>query len=542
VSWAVEVYQAWRPWDAAGLIDTLESEDPNRSVRIVENAPGTWALSVPKGSADAALLTPYRWVKFRVDGAIVRAGRIQPFEQGTIEQGEEAAESLSFSGEGALGSLRDATVWPHEDTGRLARDTRFFNFASPDYDSSAWTPAIELYEQGDPGTSLYGVDVPTDWPNPAAFWIWGTVLDLGSSPPMPVGDCYFRTTVTLASEGDYAFFITADDGYELWVDGVLLAAQTEAFIFRNTNRVDQFLDAGVHTVAIKGTNIDRPTSPATNAAGVLFSMYATSAGELTTLELQSDDSWDCLAYPASPPGFTPGKIVGTLMWDAWGREAIWPWWYTWDYLLDSNGDAWPEEVEISFRYTDTILDVLLKLAETYVDFTADEDLMSVDMVAKGGWTISSGVTLVDGVNLGDLTHTGDPSRGTDLLVQDAEGKLTEVSSGLADAWPNPTVPRIEQFVQVGSAGSSETAAAMTEGIFDDEGADQVIATAIVETIAGALPLVDFLVFQTVQMPDRDGVNATTRVRSVTIADVPADQDGELEGSIVYAIEGVQDAS
>jgi hypothetical protein len=538
VSWSVEVYSGTNPWAPAGLIDTL-SEDDARSVRIVENDPGTWTLTVPRDSADAALLTTYRWVKFRKGGNVVRSGRIQPWEQSTIDQGEEATESLTVSGQGCIGTLRDIIVFPHESTGRLARDSRWFNFASPDLDDSAWGAAVQLYQQGDAGTSLYGVDVPENWPDSTAWWIWGTAINLMASPPHAVGDCYFRTTVTLVAEGDYSFFITADDGYELWVDGVMLAAQTEAFIYRQTFRVDQFLDAGTHTIAIKAINMNRPSSPSTNAAGLLFALYSTtSGGELAVLQKHSDNTWLCEAYPATPPGFTPGAILDILFQEGYdrGRIAAWSWSFT--HSLDSNGDPWPEELEISFRYEDTLVDVLAKLAETFIDYAPDEDFIELDVIAKGGWTSSSGVSLLEGTHLSDLQHNGDPTRVTDLLMRSAEGRLTEVSSG--NGTPNSSAdPQIEGFLEAGSAGSDEAAAAMADGVFNNAGANRVRVTAALEDIVGAVPLVDFGVQQYVDMPDRDGVAAATYITAVTITDVSPDADGEEDGSVAYALEGWQ---
>lgn len=542
MSLAVEVYDGTNP--GAGSPLQVFTEDEARSLRVARSAPGTWAVSVPRGSTDAGFVQTNRWVKFRLDGTVVQSGRIGPWDQDTIAAGEEAAEDLAIAGDGAVATLRDAIVFPHVSTGRLARDSRFFNFASPDYpDQASWGAAVQLYQQGDAATSLPGVDIPEDWPDSTAWWIWGTNYNLANSPPQAVGDCYFRTQVILANEGDYAFFITADDGYELWVDGVLLAAQTEAFIWRQTYRIDQFLDAGTHTVAIKATNMDRPSSPTTNHAGLLFAMYSTAeGGELAVLQVHSDNTWACSAYPATPPGFTPGEILDILLDEAFARGAIQVWSWSFTGALDSNGDAWAGEIEVSYRFSDTVLDVLGKLAESYVDYAADPDVIELDVTVKGALGSPVALSLLDGTHLASLRHSNDPSKVTDLLTQDAEGILTEVSSGIADAPPNADNPRIESFVQNGGAASATAAEDQAVGLFDNAGAYRVLVTAGVEAIAGATPLAAFTIGDTIDMPDRDGVATATSIEAISVADVAADADGELEGSVTYAVEGIQDAA
>lgn len=537
---AVEVYDGSDPSNPANLLRTF-TEDDGRTFRVARNDPGTWTVRVPRDSTDSTYCQTHRWVKFRLDGAVVQAGRIAPWTQGTIEEGEESDEVLTLSAPGFLTTLRDAIVYPHSSTGRLARDTRWFNFASPDYpDEASWAAAVQLYEQGNAGTSLPGVDVPEDWPDATAWWIWGTNYNLANSPPQAVGDCYFRTSVTLAAEGDYAMFITCDDGYELWVDGVMLAAQTEAFIWRNTYRIDQFLDAGTHTIAIKGTNMDRPTSPSTNHAGLLFAMYSTTAGgELAVLQVHSDNTWKCKAYPATPPGFTPGEIIKILMDEAYARGAIQAWSYSFGNALDSNGDAWTEEVEQSFRFSDTVLDALNKLGETWIDYTGDPDTIELDMVNKGGLGTTVAVSLQEGQHLAGLTHNGDPARITDGLMRDASGVLTEVSSGGAADPPDGDNPRIEGFVEAGGAGSPHSAERQAAGIFDNAGADRVLVTAGLERITGVLPHVDFQVGDTITMPNRNGHGYPTVIEAITTTDVPSDADGEENGSHYYVVEGYQ---
>jgi len=531
----VDVYEHSTPWDSAAFLATL-TEDFARTIHRQRNAEGSWSVAVLNDSPEKALLQTNRYLKFRIGTTIVQAGRIGLWDCQVLGSGEEAEETFVVSGAGYLATLADAIVEQHPDQGRLQSDTRYFNFANPDYDDSLWGFAVELFRQDDAVNSLYGVDAPTDWPDPTAYWIWTVAPDFGLTPPTPVGDTYYRTVVNIA-EGDYSFFIAADDGYELWVDGVLLASQTEAFQWRQTHKIDAFLAAGNHTIAIKGVNIER-VAATTNGAALIFAMYSTvSGGELDTLVVHSDSTWLALGYPATPPGFTAGAIVSTLLWEAWGRDALWTWWYEFDELVDSAGNAWADEIEISFRIGEKMNEVVKKLAVTYVEVDADFDQLGLLMWNKGGRPAGSAVTLSDGVDLEDARPSQDPALVTDLYVHKADGKYESVPSGFGTG--GVAQPRIEALLEAGSAPSDGSASRMADGEFDQFAAEKIKTQWTAVPSAGKVPLVDYWPGKSIQVTSQDLSEVATMIETLTVTDLGDSEDGYNDYAFTAHGEGTQ---
>lgn len=537
------VVEVWGSDDPAGTKIGDLSEDFARTFQEQYLDVGSATVNLPRASSDVAHIVTNRWLKYRYDGLVRFSQRIAGRRQHTIAEGEEAEQILTITGPGGLATLKDAIVQPHPSTGRLENeaDTRWFNFACLDYTDwtfSPWIAAIALYRQDD-AASPYGFDVPESWPDGTAYWMWGTVVG-GGSPPHAVGDCYFRTTVVTSTEGDYSFFIAADDGSELWVDGVLLHAQTEAFLFRQTLRIDRFLNAGTHTIAIKGTNIDRPSSPATNRAGVLFAMYRTTdGGELDTLALHSDSTWKALAYPAAPPGLTPGEILTALMDEAWARGGLDVWLVNFSDTHDTAGNAWSAEVDIGFRVGETYLDVLRKLGETSIDFRMDYNLIRLLAYNKNGLDTGGAVVLVEGDQIVDLEHDYEPAYVTDLLVRQSDGSYVEVVSGQAATPANGTHPRVEALLEAGSAPSTEAAERMAEGVFDAWSEPRTRVTWTMVPESGEQPFLDWWPGKRITVPNMSSVGQSTLVESLTIADVDEGESGEVGGIQLAFGEGRQ---
>ena len=535
----VRIYDQWG-WDPADP-HTVLTEDKARQVHDAKNDVGSWSFALPRDSAEIAAVEPNSIVRFFVDGVQRFQGRVGPWDQTTISDGEESSELRTVSGPGLLATLKDGIVGPGPQQGRLVSDTRFFNFASPEYGATPdlffWSAAYELWQQGDNVNSLYGADTPEDWPDPTAYWIWDRNIDLGLVPPMPVGDVFFRTEVTL-SEGDYSLFIAADDGYSLWVDGVLQAAQTEAFQFRQTHKVDLFLEAGTHTIGIKGTNIER-VSAATNGAGVVFAMYSTvDGGQLDTLVLHSDSTWMVLGYPTTSPGFTAGEILRILMEEAIDRDALQNWWYAFDDVYDYNGNAWTDRIEIGFRIGDeTYLDVVRKMAETYVDVAVSDDVY-LRAVNKGGWNTGPAVTFDVGDHVLDLHHANDPAYATDILVHQADGTYRWTTSGFGAPYGGAG-PRIEAGLEAGSSPSDLSTDRLAEGIFDRFAQPKRLVPFSILPDSSTRPWADWWCGKVVQMADESLGLVDSEITAVVVADVSDESDGETEGSYVVSGEALQ---
>lgn len=519
------------------------TEDFGRTLQEVYNDVGAATVVLPRASADVSQIVTNRWIKFRYNGAVIFSTRIGPRRQHTIDQGEEAEQVLTISGPGGLAALKDAVVHHHPNTGRLGNeaDTRYFNFASldyPDWQSTPWIAAKALYRQDD-AASPYGFDVPDGWPDGTAYWMWGTTVG-GGSPPHAVGDCYFRTTFTAATEGDYSIFFAADDGGEVWVDGVLLHSQTEAFLFRQTIRIDRFLAAGSHTIAIKGTNISRPTSPSTNRAGVLVAVYRTiSGGELDTLAVHSDSTWKALAYPATAPGFTAGELIGNLFDEAVARGCLDVWLTLFSDTHDAAGVIWSGEIDIGFRVGETLLDVLRKLAEASIDFRMDYNLIRLLVYNQGGLNTGAAVVLTEGVQILDLEHDYEPVYVSDLLVHQADGTYTDIASGAAAIPANGTHPRVEALLEAGSAPSTDAANRMAQGVFIENSSAQTRVNFTLLPGTGWQPFADLWPGKRITVPDMSSVGHSTLLESLTLSDLSEEESGEVGGIQVAVGQGRQ---
>lgn len=531
----VRVYAGADPTDLVGsLLGTL-AEDGGRAVSDKKNDAGAWAVAVPRDAAEAAWIQTYNVVRFLVGGTVCFSGRIGPRDQQTLDPGEEAREMRSIGGPGILDTLRDARVDPHPDV-TLRHDTRYFTFAAIDYvDWGSWDPAVELFRQDDADESLYGTDVPASWPDPTAYWIWGTALsDPLDDPPQPIGKCYFRRSPNLTTTGDCALLIACDDKYRLFVDGVFVGENGEAHMFREYDRYNLFLEAGVHDIAIECENIARPVS-STNSAGLLFAMYRTiDGGVLDDLMIHSDDDWQVLAYPAAPPGMTPGEIMNVIIEEAQARGALAIWSVDFTDSLDSNGDAWDHELDITVRVcAEKVHDVLLKLAEADVDFAVDHETLTLRMFNKGGLNTGGAVEPEVGVDLLDLHHATDPAEATSLAVRHADGSLVFLDSGVPSE--DADEPRIEAYIEAGSAPSSEAAERMAAAIFDLLAAPAPDVTFELHP-DGPAPWVDIWPGKVITIPDDSLTPVSVEVQSIQIVDLPPADDGEEEGSYRVLVE------
>ncbi len=428
---------ASQSYDRWGNILGLLPDSSGRTWQEQLNATGTGSTTIdllaPDGSVNPERATvPYRAIlRFFLDGNAKYQTLIENKKTTAIASGEESVEQVVIGGRGSIAIFEEALVYPYNGLGWYPfSDKRVFDFSSPEVDEVSWPNAVEIKQQDNPFNPYGGA--PTNWPDHAAKWIWG----VGGPGPYPVGFCYFKKRMYLSNETNVRFFISADDGFELRVDGASAAAAAQAaeqrdFIWSKTTTVDLWLSPGVHTIAIRGENVARPGSPTTNVAAVIFSCYAISAtGQLLPAPaiplgpiqpiMASDNTWKCLAYPTTPPGLPIGSTFHFLFNEAKARgcfgvaETGVP--YAdlgFSGTLDSAGNPWPV-VEFGFQVGSNLLSTILEMADTYVDFRmrAEPGIgiggMPASMILDAYNTIGTtpGVTLAAGVNLGSLGYDG----------------------------------------------------------------------------------------------------------------------------------------
>lgn len=525
----------------AGSIRTLTA-DISRAVTRVPNEPGSFRFQLPVNHADAAFLEAGHWVKVKLDGTTIMCGRIGDDAANTIDQAEESGEFVTVQAAGALATLADAEVYRPGYHGRFKTDMRWFGPMSPEFDEwIGWDPP-DFYVRQDYPLSPYGTLTPTGWLVGEAGWIWPTAFDSLASPPQAVGKAHFAAVATIVEEGDRELHLTFDDGGRLFVNGVNVYERVEAFAFREFDRVRVWLDPGVNYFYGEGINMDRPSSPATNGAAFLFAMFRlVNGGEYGDLEGFSSDSWKALGYPSSPIGLTAGHIAALFLSEARFRGALLPWTWDFDEDLDSNGNPWDRRLSMGVKIGLDGLNFFRQLAAHAVDLVVDFDTFTLRMFNKG--TVgSAGVTFTEGDNIRSQSFDArQPALATDAQVQTADGTFAERSSGVADTGDGDP-PRIETYIQLGSADTFLDIPDQVDPVLDafstpkDRSLCQIVST------SGAVPFTDFDEFSPATAPNRKKTSAAATIKSVTMMEPAPDQDGEDDGTQLFAVELEQSAA
>lgn len=379
---------------------------------------GFGSVSLANDDANLAAITYGHYVQFKLDGTARFLMQVENIDTVAISDNEEAGEVTKISGRSHLAQWEGAVVDPPNGLDGLpTTGDRVFNYASPELDISGWAAAVQVYQQGTypplfPPDGWFGD--PTGWPDPSGYFIWSRAYN--SMTGQPVGKSYFAKDITV-SAGVHSIYIAGDNGYRLWIDGVMVA-EVEADIteggagtgegYQLLKRADLYLDAGVHRFAIEGHNLDDFVDMTDSIAGVLFAMYdhATATGLDNALIARSNNTWKTVDYPANPPGFTVGKVIRILLEDAQADGELAGWSLGFTDTLDSDGVAWPTNQAWSFPVGTDLLTVLRQLGETDIDFEADPTSLTLDAWLIGTKGVAEGAETATLSDLGFLEFTG----------------------------------------------------------------------------------------------------------------------------------------
>jgi hypothetical protein len=521
--------------DDTTLLASL-THDRNRKWKDTLSEVGTWSLDLLARDTEAAYLLPDRIVRFELDGVVRYGGVIAQPDRKSIDQAEEVGELLNVTGAGLLAVLDRAIVYPELGVGRLSSSQRYFTFAASAFDDSAWTAAVQIKRQGDTTVAQWvgstGAPSPDGWPDPNAWWIWSRA-QTGATPPQPVGASYFRKSFTLAAQTPVSIYITADDGYELYLDGDLVNSELAAFMWANTTRIDVLLSAGTHELAIAGTNIDRPSTESTNVAGILCSvMQATQGGDsVGSVIVHTDSSWKCSDYPTTAPTMTAGTILKTLIDEAQARGALTGLSYDFTGSHDSAGNAWTVAVDVNYQVGMSYLDVVRNLAGVAIDVRVDPATLTLQAYNIGTLGSVKAVTLEQGVHFTSLVHQMDAPVATEALIQYQDGTWAERTTGVT--------PRKETYLSLCGAPSIDQANRQADSVLALDSVEVVHVTWGCAAVTGAAPLVNWGVGDKITLPDRTDTPVLTRVLAIAVSELPPDQDGTVGGTPLYSAEATQ---
>lgn len=218
------------------------------------NEPGFGSVTVILGSADADLLTQDRVVRVEYEGAPRFAFVVETLDRTLVSQDNQRL--VVASGRGLLAWLEDALVFPQGGLREVAVNERPFNYAAaegPWKNSVTWSAPVGVRWRQD---TTPRAGLPANWPDAEAQWIWSTDPTNKTVPEGTVN--YFRSTFTLNQSRRVRFFATADNFFDMYLDGQLVMSSSKfsenAPSFAQRVTYTTRLGAGEHVIAARVRN------------------------------------------------------------------------------------------------------------------------------------------------------------------------------------------------------------------------------------------------------------------------------------------------
>lgn len=361
----VKVYEA----DNTTFVGTLGSDRGREWLDDLEDE-GSGVIESHLDHADAALLTDGRILRVCIDD-VPRWAACEHQLDVTIADpsGRAAGRTVGLAGRGLKALFDLAAVLPELGFGLISPQNRHLGWMSRYYDHSGWGNAVELKQQNDPDPTKPWYGAPKDYPDEDAMWVGPTDGDVPGATPGggTPGDIYLwgEYTVPVGEGGDYQAATTADDGFELYRDGDLEAAEARVALWGVTRLLRMQLDEGDHFFAAKVTNFDRP-DPSTNVVGFILSLAKMLGGGVAVGDVvsRSSSGTKMLAFPADEPGMTAGHIMRVLIEE--NQDLGWQTGLTLSFTdtLDSDGVAWPDELNVAYPVGTSLSEVMRHLRDS----------------------------------------------------------------------------------------------------------------------------------------------------------------------------------
>jgi hypothetical protein len=341
------------------LIGELDERAAGASFQDVIGDTGSGTAVVMNDDPDLAFVDYTRVLRFEVDGLAEFASIIEGKRKVVVAREEEAGQATAALGRGLLAALENAIVYPVA-PGALVSDHRVFGFASPDLETGSFEQVRAISILSGPAGGISTNAPPEGWPDMSAKKIWVEYPPATAfAPPMTV---YVRHAFNLEDGGTFRVSWTGDDAHELWLDGVLLGRNEEAFGFLKTSTVTIRLGAGTHYLAMKGENGVATDDGSGNVAWLLCSVQEINAdGTLGTVVARSNEMWS--GRVGAPPGFTVGRILEILVAEAQARGSLTGLELAFDGTVDSFGNGWEYAPDLAFDIGRSLLAVMRQLID-----------------------------------------------------------------------------------------------------------------------------------------------------------------------------------
>lgn len=358
---------------AAGAVDPLLPIGTLVVFKLTESAADQSAA----GDASASL-----WIA---------AGIVEAY---TVDWTGDESPVVRYSGRTCGAALEHAIVYPYNGVdARPLTQVRDFTWAAPEYDDSGWSTAKTITTQGTSSAAWTldsGAAAPESWPfQPDAEWIWSDNPGGGTHDPSSsststtssaaLGTCLFRKAWTPSAAGRYAIFVTADNYFVAYLDGIEIASNRDnAYGWQTCTRFDVLMDTNAHTLAVRAQNVGGLGS---NPAGVLVTVKQVQPDNTLVDELISDDTWLCAPYVLTGefdtyPGVQPTVMMSTLLDEALARDTgsqsvLNAFTFDWTDTTGADGGTIDIAQGQQAQIGDTLLDVLRGMVATSPYWWAD---------------------------------------------------------------------------------------------------------------------------------------------------------------------------
>jgi hypothetical protein len=217
------------------------------------NAPGFGSVTVPLGSADAALLVKDAVVRVAYQNGTRFAFVIETLERVLAQ--EDGQQTVIAAGRGLLSVLEDAVVYPQGGLADFNTPDRPFNYASAPgtwRNSGNYQNALGVPWKDDT-TARKGY--PVRWKDRNAQWIWRTSPT--SNTQTGTVNWFYRD-ITLNEGKRIKFFASADNSMQVWINGNRVMSSSDfdkdSPSFTQMARFTVRLGVGTHTIAARVRN------------------------------------------------------------------------------------------------------------------------------------------------------------------------------------------------------------------------------------------------------------------------------------------------
>lgn len=523
---------------------TLIAELPRRwNVQGSEplNVPGVGSITVDSRDAvvtrHPGIFDPRNVVKFWLgdglgNGAYVTGFRIRQRVTSFVSDGEWAGFVTNLSGPTVHADL-DMFMVKHEvEPTEKSSDSRAFSWTSKDgewYDAADWADVWVDNPWTNPSSNRKE-DNPTGWPDRNALWLYG-----GGSPWE-----FWRTTVTLPADKVIRFFFSSDENGKVYLNGdEIISTDTVEIGYTEMSKYTCVMLGDIeHTIAVRSHGVPQPLADGSDE--FIFTMGSLNAkGELDRVYRRSDDTNWVLHENLPPPGWTKAQILKLCIEEAQTRSNDFADGLTLGFtgLLDSDANAWTDEISRTVQVGTTVLDLQSQLSEHgSFDVWVDPDTMTVEAWIRRGSDKTSSITLEPGRNLLSWTIEENDDIRNKVLGRHAGGW-----NEIEDATSVTNHGAREAVVVIGSVADSNTADVLLEQIMANA-TDVVKKAGTPEKIRidedtkpdggliavlGAVPMLDFGVGDTVSALNAEAVLAEHYILALSIV-----EDNET-GSITW---------